>query len=72
MKFDISIFIFDAKEPASDVKDGDDFRAGVLSEGKIYEVHYTSLSQPDVEKMMKTEVDGLSSILGVEVSHATP
>ena len=70
MVFCIAILVFDAAESASDVEGGDDFRVATRSEGKIYEVDYTSLSQPDVEKMIKTEVDHIGGIFGVEVRHA--
>ncbi|TFK82526.1 hypothetical protein K466DRAFT_590455 [Polyporus arcularius HHB13444] len=45
---------------------GDDFKVAVRSERKLYEVDYTSLSQPEIEKIMQTDVDHISGIFGVE------
>ncbi|KAI0744333.1 RING-5 domain-containing protein [Daedaleopsis nitida] len=46
---------------------GDDFKVATSSNKKVYEVDYSSLSQPEVEKMMQTDVDHISGIFGVEV-----
>ena len=62
-------------ESASDVEGdgfGDDFRVVSQSERKIYEVEHTSLSQPDVEKLMRSDVDHISGIFGVEVRRPLP
>ncbi|TBU44537.1 RING-5 domain-containing protein [Dichomitus squalens] len=45
---------------------GDDFKVPGGSERKVYEVDYMSLSQPDVEKIMATDVNYISGIFGVE------
>ena len=46
---------------------GGDFKVGARSERKIYEVEYSPLSQPDVERIMQADIDHISSIFGVEV-----
>lgn len=38
---------------------------------KSYEVDYTTLSQQDVEDIMREDVDHISGIFGVEVGHRT-
>ncbi|CDO75272.1 hypothetical protein BN946_scf184497.g3 [Trametes cinnabarina] len=45
---------------------GNDFKVGVRQERKIYEVDYSALSQPEVERIMQADVDHISSIFGVE------
>lgn len=61
-------------ESASDVEGegfGEDFKVATRSDRKVYEVEHTSLSQPDVEKMMQADVDHISGIFGVEVRIAS-
>ncbi|KAI0746162.1 hypothetical protein C8Q76DRAFT_790456 [Earliella scabrosa] len=45
---------------------GDDFRVATRGDQKVYEVDHSSLSQPDVERIMQTDVDHISGIFGVE------
>ncbi|RPD54443.1 RING-5 domain-containing protein [Lentinus tigrinus ALCF2SS1-7] len=45
---------------------GDDFKVAVRRERKVYDVDFTSLSQPEIEKIMQTDVDHISGIFGVE------
>ncbi|KAH9892426.1 hypothetical protein C8Q73DRAFT_649040 [Cubamyces lactineus] len=49
---------------------GGDFKVAVRNERKIYEVEYSPLSQPDVERIMQADIDHISSIFGVESSTA--
>ena len=39
---------------------------------KVYEVEFDSLTQADVEKMMRQDVEDISGIFGVDVSIADP
>ncbi|KAH9859175.1 hypothetical protein C2E23DRAFT_716496 [Lenzites betulinus] len=50
---------------------GGDFKVPVRSEHKIYDVEYSSLSQPEVERIMQADVDHISTIFGVEPSVAS-
>jgi ariadne-1 len=45
----------------------DDFKVGAGSKRKAHEIEYASLSQQDVEQMMKADVDHICGILGVDV-----
>ncbi|KAI0762181.1 hypothetical protein BD413DRAFT_484840 [Trametes elegans] len=45
---------------------GNDFKVATGSEHKVYEVEYSSLSQPEVESIMRADVDHISTIFGVE------
>ena len=60
-----------AAESASDM-DVDafdtDFKTSGRGNHKVYEVESESLSQADIEKMMKEDVGNISSIFGVDVS----
>ncbi|KAI0820095.1 hypothetical protein BC628DRAFT_1423278 [Trametes gibbosa] len=49
---------------------GGDFKVGARSEHKIYDVEYSSLSQPEVERIMQADMDHISTIFGVEPSVA--
>ena len=51
---------------------GDDFRVATRGDQKVYEVDHSSLSQPDVERIMQTDVDHISGIFGVEVCLSGP
>lgn len=50
-----------------DAFDGD-YRTSGKTKLKLYEVEFSSLSQADVEGMMKQEVESISGIFGVEAS----
>ena len=39
---------------------------------KVYEVEFDSLTQADVEKMMRQDVEDISGIFGVDVSITDP
>ncbi|KAI0355799.1 hypothetical protein OH77DRAFT_1402378 [Trametes cingulata] len=45
---------------------GNDFKVVARDERKIYEVEYSALSQPEVERIMQSDVDHITSIFGVE------
>ena len=64
-----------ATESASDM-DVDafdtDFRSSGRGNLKVYEVEFESHSQADIEKMMKEDVDNISSIFGVSVRFRCP
>ncbi|KAL1941937.1 hypothetical protein VTO73DRAFT_6467 [Trametes versicolor] len=45
---------------------GNDFKVGARSDRKIYDVEFSALSQPEVERIMQADVDHISSIFGVE------
>ncbi len=47
--------------------DGDDFKVAPKTMRKAYEIDYRSLSQTEVEKQMREDVDYICNILGVEV-----
>ena len=52
--------------------DGDDFKVAPKTMHKSYEIDYRSLSQGDVEKQMREDVEYICNILGVEVSYDGP
>ncbi|KAF8343386.1 hypothetical protein F5887DRAFT_918607 [Amanita rubescens] len=47
--------------------DGDDFKVAPKTMRKAYEIDYRSLSQTEVEKQMRADVEYICNILGVEV-----
>ena len=47
--------------------DGDDFKVAPKTMRKSYETEYRSLSQVEVEKQMRDDVEYICNILGVEV-----
>ena len=47
--------------------DGDDFKVAPKTMRKAYEIDYRSLSQTEVEKQMREDVEYICNILGVEV-----
>lgn len=47
--------------------DGDDFKVAPKTMRKSYETDYRSLSQAEVEKQMREDVEYICNILGVEV-----
>jgi ariadne-1 len=49
-----------------------DYKFSGKGKGKLYEVDYDSLSQADIEKAMKEDVENISGIFGVDVSYDTP
>ncbi|PFH49009.1 hypothetical protein AMATHDRAFT_64008 [Amanita thiersii Skay4041] len=51
--------------------DGDDFKITPKNKRKSYEIEYHSLSQSEVEKQMREEVNYICNILGVEPSTAS-
>ncbi|KAF8629287.1 hypothetical protein AX15_003534 [Amanita polypyramis BW_CC] len=51
--------------------DGDDFKVAPKTTRKPYEIDYRSLSQAEVEKLMRDDIENICSVLGVEASAAT-
>jgi ariadne-1 len=51
-----------------DIDFNDDIHTSLKAKKKTYEVEYDSFSQQEVEKRMKSDIDGISSIFGVDVS----
>ncbi|KAF5346316.1 hypothetical protein D9758_011530 [Tetrapyrgos nigripes] len=61
----------DASEDEMDMDDyNDDFRVDTGSKKKAYEIDYQSLTQSDVEKLMKQDIDHVVGITGVDESTA--
>ncbi|EIN11480.1 hypothetical protein PUNSTDRAFT_83105 [Punctularia strigosozonata HHB-11173 SS5] len=53
-----------------DIDFNDDIQTALKEKKKVYEVEYDSLSQQEVEKHMRSDIEGISSIFGVDANTA--
>ncbi|EKM54826.1 uncharacterized protein PHACADRAFT_175334 [Phanerochaete carnosa HHB-10118-sp] len=72
---DEDVLLDDAEDESASEMDIDAFDADYKPSGKgkhkVYEVEYESLSQGDIEKMMKDDVNNISGIFGVDGDSAS-
>ncbi|GJE90031.1 RING-5 domain-containing protein [Phanerochaete sordida] len=72
---DEDVLLDDAEDESASEMDVDafdtDYRLSAKGNRKIYEVEYESLSQGDIEKLMKDDVDNVSGIFGVDEDTAS-
>ena len=71
MQIRLAYFPIDSA-PSEEDMDLDAFDVSGKGKQKCYEVDYTTLSQRDIEHLMRQDIDHISGIFGIDVSRICP